>query len=242
MSVKYTCLIVDDEPLAQELIAEHISKIPELEVVGRCSNALEASSILAKMQIDLLFLDINMPVIKGIDFFKSLVVKPQVIFTTAYREYALEGFEVSALDYLLKPIIFERFFLAVQKFFKTKEKVGNVLVDGPNTAPSEEVIFVNKGHRKIKVDLTEVKYIESFKDYIKIHIDNKEIKIKENIGVFQKRVGIGFLRIHRSYIVNTVYITGYTKHDVLINGHEFPIGSSYRERVLEFFESKYFSQ
>ena len=115
MPVTYTCLIVDDEPLAQELIAEYVSKIPELEIVGQCNNALEASSVLAKTRVDLLFLDINMPVIKGIDFFKNLVNRPHVIFTTAHREYALEGFEVSALDYLLKPIVFERFFLAVQK-------------------------------------------------------------------------------------------------------------------------------
>ena len=113
----YNCLIVDDEPLAQELIAEYVSQIPEIQVVGRCSNAMEASSFLAKERIDLLFLDINMPVMKGIHFFKNLVNKPQVIFTTAHREYALEGFEVSALDYLLKPIVFERFFLAIQKFF-----------------------------------------------------------------------------------------------------------------------------
>ena len=125
MLITYTCLIVDDEPLAQELIVEYVSKIPELKLMGKCNNALEASSVLANEQIDLLFLDINMPVIKGIDFFKNLVVKPKVIFTTAYREYALDGFEVNALDYLLKPIVFERFFLAIQKFYKAMEKKGS---------------------------------------------------------------------------------------------------------------------
>ena len=122
MPITYNCLIVDDEPLAQELIEEYVAKIPELKLVGKCSNALEASSVLAKEEIHLIFLDINMPVIKGIDFFKSLINKPQVIFTTAHREYALEGFEVSALDYLLKPIVFERFFLAIQKFFKSNKR------------------------------------------------------------------------------------------------------------------------
>ena len=242
MSVTYTCLIIDDEPLAQELIEEHVSRIPELKIVGRCNDAMQASSILAKQHVDLLFLDINMPVMKGIDFFKNLINKPQVIFTTAYREYALEGFEVSALDYLLKPITFERFFLAVQKFFKAVEKREPIFVDKAEGEKVGEIIFVSQGHRKIKVDLNEVRYVESFKDYINIHITNTEIRIKENIGVFQKKLGQSFLRIHRSYIVNSAYVTGYTKHDVEMEEHELPIGSSYQEKVLGFFENKYFSQ
>ncbi|MEX0315959.1 MAG: LytR/AlgR family response regulator transcription factor, partial [Allomuricauda sp.] len=193
--------------------------------------------ILAKEHVDLLFLDINMPVIKGIDFFKNLINKPQVIFTTAHREYAIEGFEVSALDYLLKPIVFERFFLAVQKFFKAMDKREPVLVDHTEQPKAEEIIFVNQGHRKIKVHLNDVRYIESFKDYINIHIAHKQIRVKENIGVFQKRLGKRFLRIHRSYIVNSEYVTGYTKNDVEMEELELPIGSSYRENVLGFFES-----
>lgn len=239
MSVTYTCLIVDDEPLAQELIEEHVSQIPELKIVDRCDDAMQASSILAKQHIDLLFLDINMPVIKGIDFFKNLINKPRVIFTTAHREYALEGFEVSALDYLLKPITFERFFLAVQKFFEAMEKKEPVSVDKTSGEKVGEVIFVSQGHRKIKVDLNEVSYIESFKDYINIHIVDKEIRIKENIGVFQKKLGKNFLRIHRSYIVNSMFVTGYTKNDVEVKEHELPIGPSYQEKVLVFFENKY---
>jgi len=243
MLVTYTCLIVDDEPLAQELIAEYVSKIPELEIVGQCNNALEASSVLAKTRVDLLFLDINMPVIKGIDFFKNLVNRPHVIFTTAHREYALEGFEVSALDYLLKPIVFERFFLAVQKFFGAIEKSGN---QKKGESPTEsntakEIIFVHQGHRKIKVELDKVKYVESFKDYIQIHSTSGEIRVKENIGAFQKRVGHHFLRIHRSYLVNIAHLTGYTKLDVEISEREFPIGSSYREKVFAFLEDEYAS-
>lgn len=243
MPVTYTCLIVDDEPLAQELIAEHVSKIPELIVVERCHNALEASSILTKKNVDLLFLDINMPVIKGIDFFKGLVNRPQVIFTTAHREYALEGFEVSALDYLLKPIVFERFFVAVQKFLTVMEKTANV----PNNKVTlednraKEIIFVNQGHRKLKVELNKVKYVESYKDYIKIHSTHGDMRVKENIGAFQKRVGGKFLRIHRSYLVNLAYLTGYSKLDVELNERELPIGSSYREKVLAFLEKAYFS-
>ena len=244
MSVSYTCLIVDDEPLAQELIAEHVSKIPELQVVGRCSNALEASSFLAKEQIDLLFLDINMPVLKGIHFFKNLVNKPQVIFTTAHREYALEGFEVNALDYLLKPIVFERFFLAIQKFFELMERNSHPLRDKEEnkSVQREEIVFVSQGHRKIKVELDNVRYVESFKDYIQIHRTTGVLRVKENIGAFSQKLGKQFVRIHRSYIVNLKHITGYTKLDVEMDEKELPIGSSYREKVLNFFENQYFSQ
>lgn len=242
MPLTYTCLIVDDEPLAQELMEEYVSKIPELELVGSCGNALEASSLLAKEKIDLLFLDINMPVIKGIDFFKNLVDKPHVIFTTAYREYALEGFEVSAVDYLLKPIVFERFFLAIQKFFKTVEKRGQNQIKEKKESENEDILFVSQGHRRIKLHLQEVRYVESFKDYITIHDATRELKIKENIGEFEKRLGLNFLRIHRSYIVNTDYLTGFSKHAVEINEKEYPIGSSYRDKVFHFLESRYFSQ
>ncbi|PIB29403.1 DNA-binding response regulator [Maribacter sp. 4G9] len=240
----YNCLIVDDEPLAQELIAEYVSKIPELHVVGRCSNALEASSFLAKERIDLLFLDINMPVIKGIHFFKNLVNKPQVIFTTAHREYALEGFEVSALDYLLKPIVFERFFLAIQKFFKSMES--KVLVPDHSSFKmgnqTKEIIFVSQGHRRVKVALDKVKYVESFKDYINIQSTNGSLRVKENIGAFEKKLNQSFLRVHRSYIINVKFLTGYTKLDVEIDEQELPIGSSYREKVLKSLESLTFSR
>lgn len=226
MSMTYNCLIVDDEPLAQELIAEYVSKIPELHMVGRCSNAMEASSFLAKERIDLLFLDINMPVMKGIHFFKNLVNKPQVIFTTAHREYALEGFEVSALDYLLKPIVFERFFLAIQKFFKTMES--NDLVPDDSILKRDnqttDIIFVSQGHRRIKLELDKVKYVESFKDYINIQSTNGSLRIKENIGAFEKKLNQSFLRVHRSYIINVKFLTGYTKLDIEINKQELPIG------------------
>ncbi len=240
MPITYTCLIVDDEPLAQELIAAHVSKIPELKVVGKCLNALEASSVLANEHVDLLFLDINMPIIKGIHFFKSLVNKPHVIFTTAHREYALEGFEVSALDYLLKPIVFDRFFLAIQKFFKVmKNESLPKIKPKKDTGQVTDFVFVNQGHRKIKVALDKVKYVESFKDYIKIHSTSGDIRVKENIGAFEKKLNNCFLRIHRSYIINVEFLTGYTRLDVEIGKQEIPIGSSYREKILEFFESQY---
>jgi DNA-binding LytR/AlgR family response regulator len=239
----YNCLIVDDEPLAQELIAEYVSQIPELHVVGRCSNAMEASSFLAKERIDLLFLDINMPMMKGIHFFKNLVNKPEVIFTTAHREYALEGFEVSALDYLLKPIVFERFFLAIQKFFKTMESK-DLVPDHSGLKrdnQTRDIIFVSQGHRRIKVELDKVKYVESFKDYINIQSTNGSLRIKENIGAFEKKLNESFLRVHRSYIINMKFLTGYTKLDIEINEQELPIGSSYREKVLKSLESWSFS-
>ncbi|MET1260130.1 LytTR family DNA-binding domain-containing protein [Flagellimonas sp. DF-77] len=228
----YTCLIVDDEPLAQELILEYVSKIPELQVSATCDNALQASSFLAKNQVDLLFLDINMPVLKGVDFFKNLVHKPQVIFTTAHRDYAVEGFELSALDYLLKPIVFERFFMAVQKFFAHMDRSGL----SNETAAAHATVYIRKGHKKIKLETQKLIYIESFKDYIEIHQPSKMIRVKLNIGAFEKELGPDFLRIHRSYIINKHYIQGYSKNEVELNGMELPIGSSYREQVLGYLD------
>ncbi|WP_103866215.1 LytTR family DNA-binding domain-containing protein [Aquimarina sp. I32.4] len=233
MSVTYNCLIVDDEPLAVELIEEYVSRIPNLTAVGSCSNALEASTWLSQEHIDLLFLDINMPVIKGTDFFKSLVKKPKVIFTTAYREYALEGFEVNALDYLLKPIIFDRFFMAIQKFLNEMNK-GSKIENTEKIEQQASSIFITQGHKKIKLVLDDVYYIESFKDYVTFHTRTGSIKTKENIGVMQKRLGAQFLRIHRSYLVHVPYINAFTKQDIEVNERELPIGSSYRNGVLQF--------
>ncbi|UZO80076.1 response regulator transcription factor [Aquimarina sp. ERC-38] len=237
MPVTYTCLIIDDEPLARELIEAYVSKIPELKIAGQCTNALEASSLLTKQKVDLLFLDINMPVLKGVDFFKNLVTKPEVIFTTAHREYALEGFEVNALDYLLKPIIFDRFFLSVQKFFKAMETKVVASTESPHTSVPRETLIVTQGQKKIRLYKDEIVYVESFKDYIEIHTVHKKIRIKQNIGAFERKLGLPFLRIHRSYIVHTIYLTGFSKNEVEIKDLELPIGNSYKEKVLTYFET-----
>lgn len=230
--MSYKCVVIDDEPLARELIETYLVNIPDFELVASCSSAIEASTILNTTEIDLLFLDIEMPVLKGTDFFKNLVHKPHVIFTTAYRDYALDGFNLNAIDYLLKPIFFERFFLAIQKFLKLKSNVGssNNLIE---TTKEADYIFVTKARKQIKVLFDDVIYIESLKDYIKIHLKDNILVVKESISSFQKRIDTRFVRIHRSYIVNSEKVTAFTKNDVEIGVIEIPIGNSYKELLNE---------
>ncbi|TCI84837.1 LytR/AlgR family response regulator transcription factor [Tenacibaculum sp. M341] len=227
----YNCLIIDDEPLARELIETYLEKLPDFNLIASCKSALEASTILSNTKIDLLFLDIEMPQLKGIDFFKTLAYKPKVIFTTAYREYAIDGFELNAVDYLLKPIFFERFFSAIQKFTNSTKTLDK---DLKNTG-FQDFVFVSKSKKQIKILFKEVLYIESLKDYIKIHYNNNNtITIKESISSFEKRIDNRFIRIHRSYIVNKNKITAYTKHDLEIGKIEIPIGNSYKHNMVYF--------
>lgn len=228
--MNYKCLIIDDEPLARELIETYLKQIPKFEVAASFSSAIEASTFLNNTAVDLLFLDIEMPVLKGTDFFKNLVKKPKVIFTTAYRDYALDGFELNAIDYLLKPIFFERFFLAIQKFLEYDKNNINLLnIEKPT--PEVDYIYVSKSKKQIKVNLGEILYIESLKDYIKINLTNEALVIKESISKFEKRINSRFIRIHRSYIVNQDMITAYTKNDIEIGKIELPIGNSYRKNI-----------
>ncbi|WP_299436565.1 LytTR family DNA-binding domain-containing protein [uncultured Aquimarina sp.] len=227
----YNCLIIDDEPLARELIETYLEKLPNFTLIDSCKNAIEASSVLAKEKIDLLFLDIEMPQLKGVDFFRSLSHKPEVIFTTAFREYALDGFEVNAVDYLLKPIFFERFFSAIQKFLKLKEK--HIVINNTENTKNTEGIYVTKAKKKIRVSFDNVLYIESLKDYIKIHFLDETLTVKESISSFEKRIDPRFIRIHRSYIVNKNKVTAYTKHDIEIGEIELPIGNSYKHNMID---------
>mgnify|MGYP000005815571 FL=1 len=228
--MKYKCLIIDDEDLARELIETHVSQLDNLEIVASCSSAIQAHKILQNETVDLLFLDIEMPVLKGTDFFKNLTRKPKVIFTTAYRDYAIEGFELSAVDYLLKPIVFERFFKAIEKFIESvKPSAQNI------EKPSEDnFIYVQSNKKNIKVLFDEVNYIESIKDYIRIHLkDASTIIIKHGITAFETKLDNRFLRVHRSYLVNKDHVTAYTKHDIEIGKIEIPIGDFYKKNALK---------
>lgn len=235
--MSYQCVIIDDEPLARELLEGYLEKIPDFELVASCPSAIDASAILSKNKIDLIFLDIEMPLLKGTDFIKNLAVKPQVIFTTAYRDYAVDGFELSALDYLLKPIFFERFFSAVQKFLKQQNgKEINGIV--PPHSDKGTHLFVNKSKKQIKIVFDSILYVESLKDYIKIHLkDEDSLMIKESISAFEQRLDNRFIRLHRSYIVNSEKITAYTKNDVEIGRMEIPIGNNYKDNLLPFLKS-----
>ncbi|WP_075341011.1 LytR/AlgR family response regulator transcription factor [Tenacibaculum agarivorans] len=220
--MKYKCLIVDDEELARELIESHLSKLNDFELIASCDSALEAHKVVKEHEVDLIFLDIKMPVLKGTEFFKSLTTKPKVIFTTAYREYAVEGFELNATDYLLKPITFSRFFKAVERFIENKK-----------TTIQDNYIYVQSNRKNIKILFDEILYIESIKDYIRIHLEKEKIMIKHGLSTFLEKLDYRFLRVHRSYIVNTTKITAFTKKDVEINDIEITMGESYKNEVIQ---------
>ena len=237
MSEKVKCLIVDDEPLALQLIQAHIERLPQLEIVAACQNALEAFELLKKEQIDLVFLDIQMPVLTGIEFVKSLQHPPSIIFTTAYREYAVESYELEVVDYLLKPITFTRFFKAINKYLNQNQApqapITTTQANPVVEAQEDTFLYVNANKKRIKISFKDVEYIESLKDYIRIHQTNGSITTKEKISEFEQKLPAYFLRIHRSFIVNTQKITAYTAHDVEIQEKEIPIGGSYKKEVFE---------
>ncbi|GAB5565961.1 MAG: LytTR family DNA-binding domain-containing protein [Winogradskyella sp.] len=229
----YNCIIVDDEELARELIETHLSQLPDFKVVASCDSAIEASVVLKNQKVDLMFLDIEMPVLKGTDFLKNLAHKPKVIFTTAYREYAIESYELNVVDYLLKPIIFTRFFKAIEKFLDTQVQVKEQSKD----VVLPDHIFIQSNKRYIKIRFDEVLYIESIKDYIKIHTVEDMILVKHGLSAFLERLDTRFLRAHRSYIVNVEKVTSFTKQDIEIGKHEIPIGELYKKDVLRVLSS-----
>lgn len=233
--MKYTCMIVDDEELARELIETHLSQLDDFELVASCGSAIEASKVLQQEAIDLLFLDIEMPVLKGTEFFKNLLNKPRVIFTTAYRDYAVEGFELNAVDYLLKPIVFHRFFQAIEKFRALQTTtLTKVRATAPETG-SQKSIFIRKNRKQCKLILAEIAYVESVKDYVKIVTDTEVHVVKYGISEFEKKLDHRFVRIHRSYIVNKNRITAYTKNDLELGEKEIPIGEVFKGNMERLF-------
>jgi two-component system LytT family response regulator len=229
--MEYKCIIVDDEPLARELLASHLTKFKNFELVNCFENALKAYEFLQQNEVDLMFLDIEMPVIKGNDFLKKLANPPGTIFTTAYREYALEGYELNVIDYLLKPVTFERFFKSIDKFLSGKERE-----TFDSVAVRNEFVFIPTGNKNIKIVFHEVLYIESFKDYITIHLtDKKQHSIKFNISAFAECLNEDFLRIHRSYIINRNKLNAFSRSEVEIEGKVIPIGDSYKNEWNEAF-------
>lgn len=230
------CLIVDDEELARELIESHVAQLDDFEVVASCASAIAASAVLKSNQIDLMFLDIEMPVLKGTDFYKNLLNRPKVIFTTAYRDYAVEGFEVDAIDYLLKPIVFARFFQAIERFMATQQAPVITSALESLVQPPPRHIFVRKDRKQVKLDLDSIVYVKGLKDYVQIFLDNGTHIVKQGIGAFEGLLGAGFLRTHRSYIVNQAKVTALTKNDVEIGEIEIPIGANYRSRVINAFK------
>ncbi len=231
--MKTKCIIIDDEPLAIALIEDHVSKFSNLEIVATCHNAIEGFEVLKSHQVDLIFLDIQMPMLTGIEFLKSLSNPPKVIFTTAYREYAIESYELEVVDYLLKPISFDRFFKAVNKYFKTIESKTIVIPAESKLDATTNHIYVNMNKKHYKILFADILYAESLKDYVRIHTLDARIITKEKISNFEKKLPSFFLRTHRSYIVNTQKITAFTAQDVELGTIEIPIGISYKQGVLK---------
>ncbi|MEO0421753.1 MAG: response regulator transcription factor [Pseudomonadota bacterium] len=239
MPNRYRCLIVDDEALGRELISTHLEQFPQFEVVASCASAVEASRVLAEESVDLLFLDIEMPVMKGTDFYQGLRERPAVIFTTAYRDYAVEGFELEAVDYLLKPIVFARFFTAIQRFLASREGA-NLAEDATPTAGDAAggTIFVRKDRKHLRLWLDEILYVHSAKDYLEVYTKTQMHMIKGTMNAFSTKLGSAFLRIHRSYLVNHRHITAITAHDVEVGSVELPISDQYRAAVMAVIEAR----
>lgn len=224
--MKLNCLIVDDEPLAIKVLETHIADIPSLQIAGSCANAFSAMAALTHGNIDLMFLDIHMPKLMGHEFLRTLRNPPKVIFTTAYKEYALEAFELDAVDYLLKPITLERLIKAVNKLdgaaiAETRHEV--------NAPDPEGFVYFRADRKMIKVRYDDIVYAESMKDYVKIiRTREKPLLVKQPISSLEDILPAHlFLRIHRSYIVAVSKISAFTNHDVEIGGQEIPIGRLY---------------
>jgi DNA-binding LytR/AlgR family response regulator len=226
------CIIVDDEPIAREILENHLQKIDAVNVVATCKNAIEAFNEINSNQIDLIFLDINMPEISGLSFAKSINKNIKVILTTAYREYAIDGFNLQAVDYLLKPISFERLLQAVNKYLG--EKSIEVIENSVEITPEKsDFIFVRSERKMVKINFSEINYIESYSDYIKFNLTYKIIVTRETISNIEVKLpNADFLRIHRSFIVSVSKIESFTNEFIEINKKALPISRSYKKEVL----------
>lgn len=231
--MKLRCLLIDDEPPALKVLQSHIAQIDGLEVVGLCSNAVEAIALLRQKTVDVMFLDIKMPMIIGTDFLRNLSHRPKVIFVTAYREYAVEGFELDAVDYLVKPVSFERLLKAIDKLQRTgtssplqEEKTYQ---SNPNA-----FVYLKSDKAMQKIFVNDILYIESWKDYVKLFFTGgKYLLVKQSISSLENLLSDHqFLRVHRSYIVSLDKISGYTSLSVKVQSTEIPIGRLYKQAVM----------
>lgn len=231
--MKSQCIIVDDEPIAREILESYVEKIEGLELVKTCKNAFEALTILQQQNIDLLFLDIQMPGLNGIELMKSLKYRPKIILTTAFREYAVESYELDVLDYLLKPIPFERFLTAVNKFFQQSSSQQLTSVTS-SPKGNEDYFYLSVDKRMVKVMVNEILFIESQRDSIKIKTKKEELLVHRNISFAEQKLSSDkFLRIHRSFIVSIDKIEAYNTTIVVVGGKELPIGRNYKNEVVK---------
>ncbi len=232
--LKYSCIIVEDEPLAVEILTDYISQIPFLELKYVCGDAIYAMEVLQQEKIDLIFLDIHLPKLKGIDFLESLKSPPRVIITSAYQEYALQAFDGNVTDYLLKPIRFTRFLKAVNKLNQ------QVPVQAMGTGlpfPERKFLYFNVAKKKVKIYLDDIFYIESLREYVRITARETTIMTKFPLSEVEDLFASNnFIRVHRSFIVSKERITAFSATEVEINGVQIPIGRTYKDYVLSLLE------
>ena len=234
-----SCIAIDDEPLALRQISDFVRKTPFLEFAGECKNAFEAIDILNKEAIDLMFVDINMPGLNGMDFIKSLSNKPEVIFTTAYSEYAVEGFKVDALDYLLKPIGYNAFLKAANKaksFFETQEKAGQAGEE------KGEYLFVKSEYKIVRINLSEIKYIEGMREYVRIYIENARpvMSLMSMKSLEENLPSDKFMRVHRSFIVNLAKITTIERSRIIFDKEVYiPVSDQHKEKFQEYIDKHF---
>ena len=237
------CIAIDDEPLALQQLAAYIKKTPFLELVAQCQSALEARQFLEQDTVDAIFCDINMPDLNGMDFVKSLQAPPLIVFTTAYSEYAVEGFKVNAVDYLLKPFGMQDFQRAANRL---KERVQGSRVQevqgSPLTAESDDVIFLKTDYRVVKVSISDIRYVEAMSEYLKIHIEGEEKPIVTLLSMkkMEERLPQNFMRIHRSYIVNLTKIQEVNKNRIIMDAETYlPVGDMYKDAFQRFIDAKF---
>lgn len=228
---KLSCIIIEDEPLAVKVLSEYISQVPFLELQGTFKNAILAADYLQDNRIDLMFLDIHLPKLKGMAFLRTLVHPPAVIITTAYHQYAVEGFNLNVTDYLLKPFDFERFLTAVTKI-KTSQGANHI---SNEVEERKDFLFINVHKKKVKILFSEIAYIESQREYIKIKTIKKEYISKMSTHEIEALLSANlFKRIHRSFIISLSKIESYTSEQVEVNGVSIPIGRGYRNIIDNF--------
>lgn len=221
------CAIIDDEPYARDLLKEFISKIPEVNLIGSYSSALQALPAISKQQVDLLFLDIQMPDISGVDFLKSMDRRPMVIFTTAFAEYALEGFELDVVDYLLKPFDFQRFLKAINKVSQKIQKPGPVFESA--SEPQKDFVFLKDGTKLIKVELRHVLFVKGSREYVTVYTPDRKIMSLQTMKSLEQDLPSDFIRVHNSFIVNIRAIDTIEKDEIYIGDEIIPVGVTYKK-------------
>lgn len=232
------CLVIDDEPLALQQLASYVEKIPYFTLVAQCHGAVEAREIIDRERVDAIFVDINMPDINGMDFVKQLSAPPIVVFTTAYSEYAVDGYKVDAVDYLLKPFGLDDFKRAAAKVKKRYELENNAAAQQP--ADDDDSIFLKTEHRVIRANIADIRYVEGMSEYLKIYIEGQRpIMMLLSMKKLEERLPSYFMRIHRSYIVNMKKVSEVSKSRVAIDADTvLPVGDIYKEALMQYLSDR----